>query len=74
MNVEVAAIERSLGRIEGKLDEFTNVLNAHTKEDHENFESINQQLKVFQRLVWMFLGAGTFIGFWIPVAIAYINK
>lgn len=67
-------IYRSLGRIEGKLDELSNTLASHTKDDHINFEIINSQLKVFQRLIWMFLGAGTFIGFWIPVAIAFINN
>jgi len=63
-------LQRSLGRIEGKLDEFTNVLNAHTKDDHDNFEAINAQMKLIQRLVWMFTGAGVFLGFWIPIVIA----
>jgi hypothetical protein len=67
-------IQRSLGRIEGKLDSLTNSLTAHTLEDHSNFNGIDKQISGIQNKIWMAMGAAAIIGFSIPPAIAYFIK
>jgi hypothetical protein len=67
-------IQRSLGRIEGKLDSLVYTLAAHTAEDTSNFMTIEKQMDQLQRLVWMGMGVIAFLGVSIPVAIAYISS
>lgn len=73
LKLDNANIQRSLGRIEGKLDALGNNLVNHTKEDYYNFEALNKQIDTLQRLNWMALGIIAFLGISVPIAVAWIK-
>jgi hypothetical protein len=66
-------IQRSLGRIEGKLDSLVFALTEHTKDDALNFSIVDRQIDSLQRLTWMALGVISFLGISVPAAIAYFK-
>ena len=66
-------IQRSLGRIEGKLDSLTETLKAHTADDAVNFIHLEKQQYQLQRVLWMAVGVITFLGISIPTAISYFK-
>ena len=70
---EESGLQRSLGRIEGKLDSLSFNLTAHTADDHHNFSMINRQVATIQRMTWMALGVIAFLSISIPVAISYFK-
>lgn len=70
---ETIDIQRSLGRIEGKLDAQAGMLAAHTKDDHYNFEAINTQLDRITPMLYKSMGVISFLAISIPAAIAYFK-
>ena len=71
--MEEFGIQRSLGRIEGKLDALVMTLAEHTKDDHYNFTEINRQLNQIRPIIYKALGIISFLGISIPTAIAYFK-
>ena len=49
-------VQRSLGRIEGKLDSLLDRLDAHTADDAENFKEIRAAVSVIQNKVQFWSG------------------
>lgn len=72
-HVKDAEIQRSLGRIEGKLDVISSNLVEHTRDDHFNFEQMKSQISSMQKIIYKSLGVISFLAISIPVAIAYFK-
>lgn len=68
-----AEIQRSLGRIEGKLDSLANTLTEHTRDDHFNFEQLKAETAELKKIIYKSLGVIMFLGVSIPAAIAYFK-
>ncbi len=66
-------IQRTLGRIESKLESVGEALVVHTKDDHYNFEAMSQKIELINRNMFKALGVISFLGVAIPVAIAYFR-
>jgi hypothetical protein len=69
----VMDLERSLGRIEGKLDSLVETLKAHVEDDRINFTQLEKHQFQLNKLVFMALGVITFLGVSVPAAIAYFK-
>lgn len=50
-------IQRSLGRIEGKLDSLTGVVAVHVSDDNYNFKELKTRVSILEKKMWVFLGA-----------------
>ena len=66
-------VQRSLGRIEGKLDSLVETLKIHTADDFVNFTHLEKQQLQLQKILRMGLGVISFIGVGLPTAIAYFK-
>ena len=51
-------IQRSLGRMEGKMDVLISTFANHAKEDSYSFEKISARLSVIEKIVYWFTGVG----------------
>lgn len=71
---EMAEIERSLGRIEGKLDVLVSAFAEHLKEDASNFKEVNLRLSTAEKKLIFFMGALGVIWFIAPVVIQHLDK
>lgn len=68
-----AEIQRGLGRIEGKLDSLVVTLADHTKDDHYNFERLNEIVASIQKSQYKALGVISFLAISIPIAISFLK-
>ena len=66
-------IQRTLGRIESKLESVGQALVDHTKDDHYNFEAMTQKIEVINRNMFKALGVITFLAMSIPAAITFLK-
>lgn len=62
-NVSNNELERSLGRIEGKLDSLADAVLEHVRDDKEAFSELKTRVSIMEKKMYTFLGAvGLIIG------------
>lgn len=54
-------LQRSLGRIEGKLDLIQTNISAHILDDKSAFNAIENRISSVERKIWVFTGAITLV-------------
>lgn len=71
-------VQRSLGRIEGKLDALVASLQAHVEDDAENFTKLGSGVSKLNTIIYKAVGGalaiGAIVGFIMPVVTAYYLK
>jgi hypothetical protein len=55
-------LQRGLGRVEGKLDQVLQHLEAHFEDDKERFASLDGRLAKVEKKVWYASGVGSLLG------------
>lgn len=60
-------IQRTLGRIEGKLDALVDVVDAHVKDDKFSFSSLGSRVSTIERK--FYVGGGIFLAAWSAITL-----
>lgn len=63
-------LERSLGRVEGKIDSLLEALKEHFEDDRENFSAMEKRIAGIEHKVYWFSGAWATVG----AVIVYLFK
>jgi hypothetical protein len=66
-------VQRSLGRIEGKLDSISVALNGHFVDDNVRFGDLEKELRKLQQNKWFNSGFAAAIGSAFSVAVLWLR-
>ncbi len=67
-------IQRSLGRMEGKVDVLISSFASHAKDDDIQFAKIDSRLTVMERIVYWFTGVGALFVLGVTVFLQWYPK
>lgn len=62
-DVQRAEIQRSLGRLEGKVDLILEGIKEHEERDEARFENIEKRVALVERKIWYATGIGAALAF-----------
>lgn len=55
-------VQRSLGRVEGKVDQILSAINQHFEDDKINFSEIKERLNSAEKKIWLGQGGAAILG------------
>lgn len=72
MEEHALELNRSVGRVEGKLDQLLSSIERHFEDDKTNFAFIGIRLARVERKIYWFTGAGAVVGAFVAYFVKHL--